>query len=142
MDFLRYLFIILTLGLFSACVSKPPIIDTKIIGTWEGEDHREQLGRFIFNLDGTADVFLDDESFQKRIGSKGRLGFFIDQTKTPTTLDVIIITAHGDRLALFKAIVEFVSDQQIKIKMNRDGSRPKAFLRGDDKSAMVLRKQP
>lgn len=124
--------------LLTACTTNPIPIDPRIIGTWEGKDHTQAHVRYLFNGDGSADIVIDGESFQKKIAPKGQLQFRFDPTKNPARLMVFAKTVRGERLIIIQKIVAFVDDKQIKTKAKLDNTYPAGFSDKNKKTEMLL----
>ena len=110
----------------------------KLVGEWTGVSEGEE-GSFIFREDGTANLIIKGKSLvDEEVMEKGTLLYSFDPSKIPSELDLIGIDNSGNELGRMKMILQFLTDDKIKIRTFFNDRKPKKFLAEDDEDTFIL----
>ncbi len=131
-----------------ACVPKPIIVRSgevssiagprqkSIIGVWTGKDEKGVDGTFVFNADGSADVLKRGVSINR---DRGTLTYHYDPSTTPAAIDIVLTRRTGERSTL-RAIVMFLAEDSIKLRISTSGIRPLDFSGPSGETIVLSRK--
>jgi hypothetical protein len=115
------------------------VLTGQILGSWSTEKTKNGPVAFVFMPNGVADLIQDGKSFNESSGSLMKYRFF-HPTKKPVSVE-IIADQGGDSKGYYKCIIEFLSAEQMKFKMN-PGSEftpfPAGFGDGADSGMLLL----
>lgn len=121
-------------------VAQAPATTPSIVGTWIGTDDHGAKGGFVFNADGTADMVVNGASVtQTMLRDQGTLTYRFDFSVTPHALD-LVITRKDDFSQPLRCIIEFLSDDEMRLREPHGGERPKDF-NGAPREIIVLHRQ-
>lgn len=116
----------LAISTLLACCGK--IKQTQHLGEWSGVDNTGEVGRFVFQKDGTGKITQGNASDSFR--------YEIDYSKIPIWLD-LILTQDGKEYRI-KSIIEFIDRDKMRWRTYHNEIRPTAFLLEDPKNTLVL----
>ncbi len=131
-----------------ACVPKSIIVrsgeassitaprEKSIIGVWTGKDEKGVDGTFVFNADGSADVLKRGVSINRGLGT---LTYHYDPSTTPAVIDIVLTKRTGERSTI-RAIVMFLAEDSIKLRISTSGVRPLDFSGASGETIMLNRK--
>lgn len=118
--------------------SPQELLDSKLQGKWTGKTNKGPIS-FIFMDDGQADVIKDGESLREK--ARGAMKYrFVHPKKTPTCIDIVVELGQGKQF-YFKCIVEFISDNQMRMRMvtgSEFATRPRSFPEGGSLDMLIL----
>jgi hypothetical protein len=101
--------------------------EASIVGIWTGKDEKGIDGIFVFNADGSADVLKRGVSIKgNTLKNQGTLKYLYDPSTTPAALDLVLTKKTGERITM-RAIVMFISENNIKLRISTSNSRPLDF---------------
>ena len=109
-------------------------------GKWEGRDVSGKVGTVIFYEDRHIDLILDGKSMSKKF-SKGnsRMKYSLNSSISPMELDIYAEDKYGDKYGKpAKMIIQFLTDNKIKIRTFFSNKRPENFLKEDDETIIIL----
>jgi len=134
--------IILLLTVFILSCATPPQqqisdVKNKLIGEWSSVDQSGKQGSFIFYKDGNADMVIEGKPMEDE---NIKLIYFFDSSKEPMELDLIYVDNFNNEWVLMRGIVQFLTDNKIKIRSFFNDNRPEGFLAKDDNNTLILLK--
>jgi hypothetical protein len=114
--------------------------EKSIIGVWAGKDEKGVDGAFVFNADGSADVLKRGVSTNgEPLKNRGTLTYHYDPSATPAAIDIVLTKRTGERTAI-RAIVMFLSEDSIKLRISTSGIRPLDFSGAPGETIVLNRK--
>ena len=128
----------IVLGPSEASIAGPR--EKSIIGIWTGKDEKGVDGTFVFNSDGSADVLKRGVSITGgTLKNQGTLTYHYDPSTAPAALDIVSTKKTGERTTM-RAIVMFLSEDCIKLRISTSGIRPLDFS-GAPRETIVLNRK-
>ena len=120
---------------------KSDVEKDNLIGRWEVVSDGE-IGVFVFTEDKHIYIFKSGDS-KKEISERNEANpmYSVDTSVRPHNLDIIVNTYSGEELGRLKWIFEYISHNQIRLRMNFDGIRPSGFVPGDDENTVIITKK-
>jgi len=125
---------------------------SKIIGEWAGKDFDGNEGKFIFFEDNHASITLGNEFIDgkhyivrggKNDGKSGEVKYSIDYSKSPFTIDFILLLAENGKLVekgRILGIIKFITDTEMLFAISLTGKRDSDFNKKNMTPTMTLRK--
>lgn len=90
----KYLVLVLVALTFCSFTVNKNVADFNFIGKWKSDDKTEKNSGFIFEADGSAFMFKDDQKMGGKDfninGTKGSMKYAVDSKLIPIKLDIII----------------------------------------------------
>jgi len=119
--------------------SPKELLAEKITGTWSSGKGIKDSISFVFMDGNQADVVQNGESMREK--ARGKMKYkFVHPSRTPTCLD-IIVDRGTDSDFYIKCIIEFISDDQMKLRMVSGSAltaRPRKFPAGGSSDIILL----
>ena len=114
--------------------------EKSIIGVWAGKDEKGVDGTFVFNADGSADILKRGVSiYGGTLTNRGTLTYHYDPSTTPAAIDIVLTKMTGERTTI-RAIVMFLSENSIKLRISTTGIRPLDFSGAPGETIVLNRK--
>ncbi|MFI5140232.1 MAG: hypothetical protein ACHQIM_20605 [Sphingobacteriales bacterium] len=116
------------------------------IGTWEGTDDSAQSGQMILDKTNHCVFIIGEEKLGGEEfeidGIKAECRYEIDYSKTPVWLDIIFISkADKVEKGRLKAIIRFISDDKMEMRMNPESNeRYTKFDASDKENSMMFKR--
>ncbi|MBB4801983.1 hypothetical protein HNP37_002044 [Flavobacterium nitrogenifigens] len=123
-----------------------------LVGEWEGTDMHGTKNKMIFTSDNFISMtingeFIDGKNFiirgGKNDGKKALLKYEIDESKVPVTLDAIAIAIEKGKeveKGRILAILDFKSNNEIRINLGLNGTRATEFNEANEDSTILLKR--
>lgn len=143
---------ILLLFLILTSVSYAQTKKEILVGNWIGTDASGVKNTMIFTSDNFISMTVNGELIDgknyivkggKNNGQKGLLKYEIDESKTPIALDIIAYALEKDKQiekGRFLAILDFKSNDEIKINLGLNGVRATEFNESNAASTILLKR--
>jgi len=143
---------ILLLFLILTSVSYAQTKKEILVGNWLGTDASGAKNTMIFTSDNFISMTVNGELIDgknyivkggKNNGQKGLLKYEIDESKTPIALDIIAYALEkGKQIekGRFLAILDFKSNDEIKINLSLNGVRATEFNESNAASTILLKR--
>jgi len=143
---------ILSLFLILTSISYAQSKKEILVGNWQGTDASGVKNTMIFTSDNFISMTVNGELINgknyivkggKNNGKKGLLKYEIDESKTPVTLDIIAYALENDQQiekGRFLAILDFKSNDEIKINLSLNGVRATEFNESNKATTILLKR--
>ncbi|CAM3426694.1 hypothetical protein [Flavobacterium chungbukense] len=144
----KYLLLFLILTSVSYAQTKKEIL----VGTWQGIDANGVKNKMIFTSDNFISMTINNEFIDgknyiikggKNDGKIGLLKYQIDESKIPVTLDVIAVAVEKGKeveKGRILAILDFKSNDEIKINLSLNGVRATEFNESNEAYTILLKR--
>lgn len=143
---------ILLLFLILTAVSYAQTKKEILVGTWQGTDASGVKNKMIFTSDNFISMTINNEFIDgknyiikggKNDGKIGLLKYEMDESKIPVTLDVIAVAVEKGKeveKGRILAILDFKSNDEIKINLSLNGVRATEFNESNEAYTILLKR--
>ena len=125
-----------------AASAPAPLPVGDLAGRWSGTDDKGITATFDLDTEGYATLVMKGERLGGHPAGGPSLRYRVDGSHSPAWIDFIMVDPQGQERARLKGLVERLAADQIRLRLDFSGERPKGFQDATPDTCITLRRQP